>query len=348
MGEEGKAQLYNRRVIMAPMAGINTPAFCEILKQEGCDFIYTGLLTSHGLIHQNRKTKYTLETLTGGVTLVGQIFGAVPDIMAASAAVLEATGAFAAIDINMGCPVPKVIKSNAGAGLMREPKLAGEIVRAVRASIKIPVSVKIRSGWNDSEINYLEMGKIIEDSGADAIALHARTRAQGYRGEADWSHIAALKESLSIPVIASGDVTSPEGAVRCMNETGCDSVMIGRAAVGNPTLIFRAQQAVNGEDVSPPPDFRKRLEIARMHATLHCAGLPELKAIREMRGPMAKYVSGLPSASVFRNEVNKTESLQALNELIDAYAVTVEKYYNERQERENEYEEALKEEIELE
>lgn len=341
MGNGEITQLYKRRVIMAPMAGVNTPAFCEVLKREGCDFIYTGLLTSHGLIHQNKKTKYTIETLTRGVTLVGQIFGAVPDVMAASAGVLEATGAFAAIDINMGCPVPKVIKSNAGAGLMRDPKLAGQIVRAVRATIKIPVSVKIRSGWNETEINYLEMGKILEDSGADAIALHPRTRAQGYRGEADWSHIASLKEALSIPVIASGDVTSPEDAVRCMKETGCDSVMIGRAAVGNPTIIARAQQAASGLEVSPPPDFRRRLEHARMHATLHCAGIPELKAIREMRGPLAKYVSGLPSASAFRTEVNRTESLKALNDLIDAYAETVEKYYNERQDREDEYIDSL-------
>jgi len=313
-------EMFHRRVIMAPMAGVNTPAFCDLLRDNGCDFIYTGLLTSHGLVRRNDKTGKILDELPSGVTLAGQIFGSDPAVMAASAQALIATGKVHLIDINMGCPVRKVVKSSAGARLMREPALAAEIVRTVAAAVKAPVTVKMRAGWDSNNINFLDLAARCRDSGAAAVALHPRTRVQGFSGDADWSLIARLKETLDIPVIASGDITDEDSAERCFRETGCDSIMIGRAAMGNPRLIGRIRHFLETGEKLPPPGFRTRLADARRQLIQHVDMFGQPKGVREMRGPLTKYVFGLPDATTFRAAVNRTGTLEGVLQLIDEYA----------------------------
>jgi len=310
---------FNRRIIMAPMSGTNTPAFCTLLREFGCDFIYTGLLTSHGLVHQNRKTKEILRTLPGGVTLAGQIFGSNPDVMAEAARILEATGRVHMIDINMGCPVPKVVKTSAGCGLMREPELAGEIVRAVAAAIELPVTVKMRAGWDSGSINCIELARRCVGEGAAAVALHPRTRTQGFSGKADWSLVARMKDSIEAPVIASGDVDGPRRAADCFDATGCDSIMIGRAAMGDPGLVGRVRRYVEVGVEESPPDFLARLRTARRHLELHAEYVGEKVAVREMRGPMARYVKGIPGSSAFRAAVNSTDTMAGVLELLDEF-----------------------------
>lgn len=312
---------------MAPMAGVNTLAFCELLRDLGCDFIYTGLLTSHGLLRNNPMTQKLLDCMPIGVTLSAQIFGSAPDVMADAARLLESTGKAAVIDINMGCPVPKVVKSSAGVGLMKETELAGRIVREVVAAVKIPVTVKMRSGWDDDSINCIELALRCEGEGAAAVALHPRTRRQGFGGFADWRLICKMKEALKIPVIASGDITSPEKAIKCFDETGCDSIMIGRACMGDPGLIGRIRKYVETGEIAPLPDFRQRLSNAKRHLRRHVEVQGEERGVREARNPLARYARSLPDATTFRSRVNKTDTLYGVEELIEDYQERLEKYY---------------------
>lgn len=307
------------KVAMAPMSDVNTPAFCSILRDNGCELIYTGLLTSHGIVNRNKRTFEFIDALPGGVTYVGQIFGSEPDVMAEAARALEATGKFAAIDINMGCPVPKVVKTNAGVGLMRDPELAGRIVKAVSAAVRVPVSVKIRAGWDSKEINCLEFGARCAGEGAAAVALHPRTRAQGYGGEADWSLIARLKEKSSVPVVGSGDIRSPEDAARRIRETGCDAVMIGRACRSDPTLPGRAHKLLSGNAPSPPPEPVELLALAALHFERHIAVEGPERGTRSLRGHLAFYLRGFRGAADARQKIFSTNDpkiiISAIEEL---------------------------------
>ncbi len=291
------------KVAMAPMSDVNTPAFCSILRDHGCELIYTGLLTSHGIVNQNSRTFQFIDTLPEGVAYVGQIFGSVPEVMAEAARALEASGKFAAIDINMGCPVPKVVKTNAGVGLMREPELAGRIVRAVAGAVRIPVSVKIRAGWDSKEINCIEFGIRSAGEGAAAVALHPRTRTQGYGGVADWSLVMRLKEKLSVPVIGSGDIRMPEDASRRISETGCDAVMIGRASRGDPTLPGRVRRHLSGEGPCPPPSPGDLLTLAALHYERHIAIEGPERGARSLRGHLAFYLKGFHGAADTRKKI---------------------------------------------
>ena len=296
-------ELFSKKAIMAPMSDVNLPAFCGILKDLGCTMIYTGLLTSHGLVYQNRHTLEMISALPEGVTFVGQIFGSVPEIMAEAASILESTGKFAAVDINMGCPVPKVVKSNAGVGLMREPELAARIVKSVNAAVKLPVTVKMRSGWSAEEINCIEVAKRCEDAGAAAVALHPRTKAQAYSGRADWPLVARMKESLEIPVIGSGDISSPQDAIQKISDCGCDSVMIGRATRCDPTLPGRTQLLLDSGKLSPPPSWRDRIKIAIRHFKFHIELEGPDRGSRSLRSHLAYYIKGMSGAAAVRNKI---------------------------------------------
>ncbi|HOO55876.1 MAG TPA: tRNA dihydrouridine synthase DusB [bacterium] len=301
-------RIIEKKVFMAPMAGVNSPAFCEILRDYGCPVIYTALLTSHGLRYQNKKTLEYVNALPDGPIYIGQLFGGVPEIMAEAAVLLEKTGRFEAIDINMGCPAPKVIKGNSGVGLMRDPALAESIVKETVNSVKIPVTVKIRSGWSADEINCVELAARFESAGAAALTLHPRTRTQGFKGAADWSLVGDVKKAVAIPVIGSGDITSPEAAARRMRDTGCDAVMIGRAARGDPEIISRAIKLIGNLDPGPPPGDIERIDIALKHLRLNIEIEGPERGVRTIRGHIAWYLKGLPGASAVRAEINQTEN----------------------------------------
>lgn len=311
--------LFNRRIIMAPMSTVCVPSFCKILSRLGCDFMYTGLITSHGLLYENRKTEDLLSPFPEGADIIAQIFGADPEIMERAAARLEEKGRFAAIDINMGCPAPKVIKGAGGAALMRDPDLAGRIVRAVAARVRLPVTVKLRSGWDASSINCLELARVCLDNGAAAVALHPRTRAQAFTGAADWSLIRKLAENLSAPVIGSGDITSPEDAARMFAETGCASVMIGRAACADPWLIGRARAFLETGAAPPAPTPRQRIETALLHLDIHIHLAGEKRGIPEMRHFIPWYLKGLPRAAAAREAANRAQSLEQTKEVLLSY-----------------------------
>ena len=317
------ALTFNQQIIMAPMSGVNAPSFCEMLRRRfGCDFIYTGLLTSHGIVRMNKKTAAHIHNLPGtrhDFTLIGQIFGAVPDIMARAAAKLEAVEKFAAIDINMGCPAPKVTKGAGGSALMKNPQLAADIVRAVSHAVSLPVTVKLRSGWDEATINFMEVAQRCVDAGAAAVALHPRTRCQRFTGGADWDHIAQLKQALTVPVIGSGDIGAPEDAKAMFEHTGCDAAMIGRACCTDPWLIGRTRRFLETGAAPPPADPQTCIHTALEHLDLHVELEGPERGVREMRRFIAWYIRGMPGASAVRHNINRAPTRDQMHDILVSY-----------------------------
>lgn len=312
-------ELFVNRVIMAPMAGINVPSFCELLIDCGCDFIYSGLLSSHALVRRDWDTAAIIDSFPGGIDFVAQIFGSDPAVMAASARRLADSGRVLGIDINMGCPVKKVNRTMSGAALMRDIPLAARVVRAVADAVQLPVSVKLRAGWSEAEINALDLARACVDSGAAAVALHPRTRVQGFSGRSDWSLIARLKESLPVPVIGSGDIFSPEDAARMIRETGCDSVMIGRGALGDPALPGRVKAFLRDGERIPAPDGAERVRNAIRQYRLHLQFEGPKRGMYEMRKFVGWYLRGLPDSAALRSTVNRMEDPEAVLEMLGKY-----------------------------
>jgi nifR3 family TIM-barrel protein len=299
--------------ILAPMAGVSEQPFREIALALGAGLAPTELVSANGLIRASARTAKYLKHGPTEKPFVVQIFGGEPEVMAEAAVRVKAAGADA-IDINMGCPVPKVTRSGAGSGLLCDPPRAAEVVRRVKEASGLPVSAKIRAGWDANTLNFCEMGRVLEEAGVFAIALHPRTRAQGYSGKADWSRITALKRAVkSIPVIGNGDVVTPADARRMLEETGCDAVMIGRGALGNPWL-FRELQ---GGD-PPTREERCALVVAHFETHLEFVG-KELPAVREFRRHLGWYSHGLAGSTGFRGAVNKLDSAQAVREMLLAF-----------------------------
>jgi tRNA-dihydrouridine synthase B len=250
---------------------------------------------------------------------VGQIFGSQPEYMARAAAALEATGMFAGIDINMGCPAPKVTKNAGGAALMRNPAQAADIVRAVVAATRLPVSVKIRSGWDADSVNYLELARVCEAEGAAAIALHPRTRAQRFTGSADWDQIAKLKETVTVPVIGSGDIVAPEDAARMIAHTGCDAVMIGRACCGDVWLLGRARARLETGVTPPPPTRLDRIRAAIEQLEIHVKYEGPVRGVREMRRFAAWHIKGMPEAAAIRYKINRADTESLMRDVLLEY-----------------------------
>lgn len=296
-------------VVLAPMAGITNRAFRVICRRFGAGAVWTDMISSYGIQYRNPRTLDMFDWTPEERPVAVQIFGAEPGAMAIAAQTVEAAGADI-IDINIGCPVPKVRKTGAGAGLIENLDIAREVMASVVRAVKIPVTIKTRKGLNDQITTAVEVARIAEDVGVSAVSIHGRTAEQHYSGTADWGIIAEAKRAVSIPVIGNGDVKSPEDARRMIDETGCDGVMIGRSSLGNPWIFRRTVHFLATGMLLPEPTYVERMEIAREHLRMIVELYGEDKGIREMRGQMAWYVKGLPGAAQFRRLLTEAVSLE--------------------------------------
>jgi tRNA-dihydrouridine synthase B len=307
--------------LLAPLAGISNLPFRLIARGQGCSLAYTEMISSNGLIRKTAKTYEYLKTCADDRPLGAQIFGADPKIMVHAARIV-ADGGVDLIDINMGCPVKKVIKTGAGAILMtilmKDPDLVARIVETVKKAVKIPVTVKIRSGWNRGSINAVEIAKIAENCGADAITVHARTADQGYGGHADWKIIAAVKKAVKIPVIGNGDIRQPQDAVKMLAETDCDAVMVGRGALGNPWIFKGIVQALGGKNIDYVPSLNERQAMIENHWKMEAEFLSVKLAGKSFRKHILWYTKGLDNSHHFRELAGKLKDeenmLHELNE----------------------------------
>ena len=310
---------------LAPMAGVTDAAMRLLCHESGAAWAVSEMLSAKGWIYSGGKNQATRELLTRlpGEGIAGlQLFGREPELMARAAQELESAG-FEFIDLNFGCPAPKITGNGEGSALMREPERIGEIVSAVSKATRLPVTAKIRAGWDETCINASEVARICESSGAQAIAVHARTRMQQYSGRADWSIIKKVKKSVSVPVLGNGDVRSGADAVNMIAQTGCDGVIVGRAAQGNPWIFAEIRAFLTGEAYAPPTP-RERVDMALRHFDLETRLHGEKKGLLEMRKHIAWYVSGLPGAAKFRDSINLLTDAAAVMDALCAFAQKAE------------------------
>lgn len=304
----------NNPLFLAPMAGVTDWAFRTICAKLGVDVTVTEMVSSRALVYQDQKSAKLLRKNEGSVC-GAQIFGNDPEIMAQAAVLALEISGCDFLDINMGCPMPKVANNGDGCGLMRTPELAGDIVKAVVKAVNVPVTVKCRLGWDKGSINVLDFAKRMEDSGAAMIAVHGRTRSMLYSGVADWDMIRKVKERLSIPVIANGDITDGEAAVRCLKRTGADGLMIGRSVFGDPWIFEEVRAALNGEEYAGRPCLADRIAVAVEQFQLSEQDHGEHIACLEARKHFAWYLRGVPHSSYYKNQIT------SLNTMEDIYRV---------------------------
>ena len=309
----GNIELQNP-LFLAPMAGVTDWAFRTVCARLGADVTVTEMVSSRALVYQDQKSAKLLRKNEGSVC-GAQIFGNDPEIMAQAAVLALEISGCDFLDINMGCPMPKVANSGDGCGLMRTPELAGEIVKAVVKAVNVPVTVKCRLGWDKGSINVLDFAKRMEDSGAAMVAVHGRTRSMLYSGTADWDMIHKVKEQLSILVIANGDITDGDAAVRCLKRTGADGLMIGRSVFGDPWIFEEVRAALNGEEYPGRPCLADRIDVAVEQFRLSEQDHGEHIACLEARKHFAWYLRGVPHSSYYKNQIT------SLNTMEDIYRV---------------------------
>jgi tRNA-dihydrouridine synthase B len=312
----GKIQLDNP-VILAPMAGVTDVAFRLLAKEMGCGLVYSEMISEKGLLYQNCHTLNILKIDEQERPVAVQIFGSNPDGMAAAAKIVERSGADI-IDINMGCPTLKIVRNGEGSALMRQPELAYQIMASVAQAVAVPVTVKFRKGWDDSSINAVTMAQLAQRAGLAAVAIHGRTREQFYAGQADWSIISAVKNSVSIPVIGNGDIRTPEDAQRMLTETGCDGIMVGRGAQGNPWIFRQISHYLSTGEQLPPPSVDERISILLRHMAMLVAYKGEYVGIREMRRHAAWYTKGLRHSAELRLKFNQAVSQEDFVSVLEA------------------------------
>ena len=310
----GNVELSNP-YILAPMAGVTDLPFRLLCKEQGAGLLCMEMISAKAIQYHNKNTKALLEIHPEEEPVSLQLFGSDPKVMSEVAKRIEELP-FAILDINMGCPVPKIVKNGEGSALMNQPKLVHEIVEKTVKAIQKPVTVKIRKGFNDESINAVEIAKIIEDAGGAAVAVHGRTREQYYSGKADWDIIRQVKDAVSIPVIGNGDVTSGESALAMMQKTGCDGVMIGRGAQGNPWIFSELREYEKTGQMPARPSHEELKEMMLRHARLQMQYKGDYLGIREMRKHVAWYTTGLPNSAKLRGEINAVESYEELEDLL--------------------------------
>lgn len=310
-------------IVLAPMAGISNSSYRKIIKSMGADLVVAEMVSDKAIVYNNEKTLDLLRMTDYERPISQQIFGSDKESFVEAAKKILETMHPDIIDINMGCPVPKVaVRAQAGSALLKNPEKIEEIVKAVVDAVDVPVTVKIRSGWDDKHINAVEVAKVCERAGAAAIAVHARTRAQGYSGKADWSIIKAVKEAVCIPVIGNGDVTSPELAKKMLDETGCDAIMVGRGVLGNPWLVAQIKEYLETGKIKTVPSNRDKIEMIRKHYELLLEDKPEKLALLEIRSHAIWYLKGMPGSAEIKNKICSSKSSEEIFKILEDYMDT--------------------------
>ena len=316
----GNVEIKNQ-VVLAPMAGVSNPTYMKICENMGVGYVVSELISAEAIVRDNKKTLKMLEGIdTLNIPYAIQLFGANPKVLGEAAKIINRLYPKAIIDINMGCPVPKIaIKSGGGSALLKDPELIREIVEAVTTAVDVPVTVKIRSGWDSEHINAVEIATIAEKSGAKAIAVHARTRAQGYSGKADWNIIKDVVNNVDIPVIGNGDVLSCYDASKMLKETGCTAVMIGRGVMGNPWLIKECVDYLS-EGITPKEvTINERINMMENHLNALVKNKNEKQAVLEMRGHILNYLKGLPDNKEIKRLICQCKTKEEIINILEDY-----------------------------
>ena len=313
----GNLELENN-VFLAPMAGVTDLPFRLLCKEMGCGLVYSEMVSAKGILYDNKNTTELLEIDPKERPVAVQMFGSDPEILGAMAKKIEPYP-IDIIDVNMGCPAPKIVKNGEGSCLMKTPELVGKIVKSLVESQSKPVTIKFRKGFDDDHVNAVEIAKIAEANGASAVAVHGRTREQYYSGKADWDIIKQVKEAVNIPVIGNGDIFGPQDAKNLLEHTGCDAIMVGRGAQGNPWIFKRILHYLNTGELLPEPTAEERVEKALHHSQMLIDYKGEYIGVREMRKHMAWYMKGLPGAAELRGKLNHAETMEQLEVLLRGY-----------------------------
>jgi nifR3 family TIM-barrel protein len=313
----GSVKLSNN-VFLAPMAGVTDMAFRILCKRQGCGLTYTEMVSAKGLHYKSDNTAVLLEIAEEERPAAVQVFGSEPGIVAEAARRAEAGGADI-IDINMGCPTPKIVKNGDGSALMKRPERVREIVRSVAAAVRVPVTIKTRKGWDEGSVNAVEIAYIAAQEGAAAVAVHGRTREQFYSGTADWDIIKQVKRAIDIPVIGNGDITKPQDAKRLLEETGCDAVMIGRGAQGNPWIFKRTAEYLKTGQLLPEPTYEQRISAIIEHMDMVTKLKGEGTGVKEMRKHAVWYLKGMPGSARVKAEIFKLTGCNQVKDILTEY-----------------------------